>query len=250
MMYFDSAGLRLAYLDEGEGEPILLIHGFASNAHTNWVYPGWVSTLTRAGRRVIAIDNRGHGDSDKPHDSRFYPAQLMAQDAHRLLDHLDIARADVMGYSMGARITAFLALANPHLVRRAIFGGMGMAMIAGMGASQAVIAALEAPELDQISDPQGRAFRRFADATGSDLQALAACMRASRQRISARQISALQPPVLVAVGSDDELAGSPQGLAALIPGSQVLEIPNRDHMLAVGDKVYKSGVLAFLEADR
>ena len=126
MQHFDSDGLNIAYLDEGEGDPILLIHGFASNVRTNWIGPGWVTMFKQAGRRVIALDNRGHGDSDKPHDPDYYDAALMAEDARRLLDHLEIEKADVMGYSMGARITAFLSINHPDRVRSAVFGGLGI----------------------------------------------------------------------------------------------------------------------------
>ena len=103
MNSFSSNGIEIAYIDEGAGAPVLLIHGFASNVVTNWVDPGWVRTLVRAGYRVVAFDNRGHGRSEKLYDEAVYGAELMAEDARRLLDHLDIARADVMGYSMGAR---------------------------------------------------------------------------------------------------------------------------------------------------
>ena len=105
---------------EGDGDPVLLIHGFASSVKTNWIEPGWVSFLTRAGFRVVAFDNRGHGQSEKLYDRALYSAPLMAEDARRLMDHLRLSRADVMGYSMGARITAFLALKHPERVRTAI----------------------------------------------------------------------------------------------------------------------------------
>src|SRR5688572_28900585 len=110
---FDSDGVRLAFIDEGEGEPVLLIHGFASSVRANWIEPGWVSLLTRSGLRVVAFDNRGHGESQKLYDRALYSAPLMAEDAHRLMAHLGLPRADVMGYSMGARIAAFLALKHP-----------------------------------------------------------------------------------------------------------------------------------------
>ena len=247
MHHFDSDGIDIAYLDEGEGDPVLLIHGFASNAQTNWVGPGWVSALLRAGRRVIALDNRGHGQSEKPHDPAVYEAPMMAEDARRLLEHLRIERADVMGYSMGARITAFLSLNHPHRVRSAVFGGLGRGMVDGVGSPEPIIAALEADNMNHVSDPVGLAFRKFAEATKSDLAALAACMRSARRRISAADVATLRVPVLVAVGTKDDIAGSAQGLADLIPGAQVLDIPGRDHMLAVGDRAYKDGVLKFLE---
>jgi len=246
MNYFTSDKLRLAYRDEGEGDPILLIHGFASNSFVNWVYPGWSQVLMKSGRRVLAIDNRGHGESDKPHDSAFYSADQMAEDARRLLDHLDLERADIMGYSMGARITAFLAINHPDRVRSAVFGGLGINMIRGMQSSQEIIDALEAPTLADVPDEKGLAYRKFAEATRSDLKALAACMTASRKPISAEHVSGITAPVLVAIGTKDDVSGSGQELADLIPGARALDIPGRDHMVAVGDKVYKAGVLEFL----
>ncbi|WP_186386402.1 alpha/beta fold hydrolase [Stappia sp. TSB10P1A] len=248
MPHFDSAGLRIAYLDEGRGEPILLIHGFASNKHMNWVYPGWVKLLTEAGRRVIAIDNRGHGESDGSHDPEDYGAPTMAEDARRLLDHLGIERTDVMGYSMGARISAFLTLDHPQRVRSAVFGGLGYGMITGVGDPEPIAAGLEAAKLSDVTDRAARAFRAFAEQTNSDRLALAACMRSSRQKISEEQVSRITQPVLVAVGTKDEIAGSPERLARLMPRAKVLEIPGRDHMVAVGDKVYKAGVTGFLES--
>ena len=132
MQSFDSDGVEIAYLDEGEGEPILLIHGFASNLEANWIAPNWVRTLTEAGRRVIAYDNRGHGESEKLYDPELYGAPTMAEDARRLLDHLDIERADLLGYSMGARINVFLTFAHPKRVRSVVFGGLGFYMGRGM----------------------------------------------------------------------------------------------------------------------
>jgi pimeloyl-ACP methyl ester carboxylesterase len=246
MPVFRHDDLDIAYLDEGEGDPVLLIHGFASSKEVNWVQPGWVAALTQAGYRVVAHDNRGHGASSKLYDPERYHIGLMAQDALALLAHLKIERADVMGYSMGARIAAFLALRDPPRVRSAVLAGLGMTLVAGGGPGEAVAQALEADSLADVTDPTGRTFRVFADQTKSDRRALAACLRGSRQLMTREQAAALPPPLLIAVGTADPIAGSARDLAAIVPGAEVLDIPGRDHMKAVGDRVYKAGVLDFL----
>jgi pimeloyl-ACP methyl ester carboxylesterase len=195
---------------------------------------------------VIALDNRGHGDSSKLYDPAAYHTARMAEDVRALLDHLDVPRADVMGYSMGARITAFFALAHPSRLLRAVLGGLGIRLVDGVGLPESIADALEAPSLAQVSDPTGHMFRAFAEQTRSDLKALAACIRGSRQTLTREQVAAIGAPVLVAVGTKDTIAGSARELAALLPSGMPLDIPGRDHMLAVGDKVFKSAVLDFL----
>src|SRR6476646_1887721 len=246
MASFNYDGVEIAYLDEGESDAVVLVHGFASTKEVNWVNPGWVTTLTRAGRRAIALDNRGHGQSTKFYDPADYHTAKMAEDVRALLDHLELERADVMGYSMGARITAFLAMAHPERMRSAIFAGLGIKLVHGVGLPETVAAGMEAPSLEAVTDAQSRMFRSFAQQTKSDLKALAACIRGTRQTLSEAQVARIKLPVLVAVGTEDEVAGAPEPLAALIPGAQALPIPGRDHMLSVGDKVYKAGVLEFL----
>jgi pimeloyl-ACP methyl ester carboxylesterase len=246
MPRFRHDNVEIAFLDEGDGEPIVLVHGFASNAAVNWVQPGWLNFLADAGRRVIALDNRGHGASSKLYDPAAYHSAVMAGDVAALMDHLDLGRADVMGYSMGARITAFLALTQPQRVRSAILGGLGSGLIHGVGDPEDVAEALEAPALAAVSNPRGRMFRAFAEQTNSDLRALAACMRGSSQTLTAAELAAVRVPVLVALGSKDVVGGSAAELARLLPAGAALEIPGRDHMTAVGDKVFKQGVLTFL----
>jgi pimeloyl-ACP methyl ester carboxylesterase len=246
MPSFHNGAVEIAYLDEGEGEPILLVHGFASTKNVNWVYPTWVSELKKNGRRVIALDNRGHGDSSKLYDAEQYHISIMAGDVAALMDHLRIEAADIMGYSLGARITAWLAQSQPQRLRSAIFGGLGMGLIEGGGPGETVAKALEAPSLEDVTDPVGRTFRAFADQTRSDRRALAACLRGSRRTITRDDAAGIKVPVLIAVGTKDEIAGSAVALGKIIPGAKVLDIPNRDHMRAVGDKVYKTGVLDFL----
>jgi pimeloyl-ACP methyl ester carboxylesterase len=246
MESFNSDGVRIAYADEGKGDPILLIHGFASNVATNWRDPHWLYTLTAASRRAIAYDNRGHGQSEKLYDPDRYGAPSMAEDARSLLDHLKIGRADVMGYSMGARIATFLALAHPERVRSLILGGAGINLVRGMIGTGPVARALEAPRIEDVTNDTARSFRAFAEKTGSDLAALAACLRGPREKISAEDLARIAVPTLIATGSEDVIAGSGEALRNLIPGAQLLDIVGRDHMKAVGDRRFKQGVLDFL----
>jgi pimeloyl-ACP methyl ester carboxylesterase len=111
---------------------------------------------------------------------------------------------------------------------------------------ESIAEALEAPSLADVSDPMGRTFRAFAEQTKSDLRALAACIRGSRQTLAREDVAAIRAPVLVAVGTEDVVAGSAHELAALLPCGRALDIPRRDHMLAVGDKAFKAAVLRFL----
>ena len=188
MRFFNSAGVNIAYVDvapdEGAGDPILLIHGFASNHAVNWVNTLWVKSLTKAGYRAIALDNRGHGQSEKLYRPEDYDSFLMAEDSRRLLDHLGIERADVMGYSMGARIAAHMALADPERMRSLLIGGSGVHLVEGVGLPLGIADAMEARSLDDLTDPMQRMFRAFAEQTKSDLKALAACIRGSRQTMT------------------------------------------------------------------
>ena len=183
MPRFTHDGVEIAFLDEGEGEPIVLVHGFASTKEVNWVFPGWVTTLTRAGRRVIALDNRGHGESTKLYEPAAYHSSLMAEDVRALLDHLGLGRADVMGYSMGARITAFLALAHPERVRSAVLGGLGIRLVDGVGLPETVAQALEAAGACRCVRPHRLYVPRLrrADAFGSRARLPRACAARARR---------------------------------------------------------------------
>lgn len=246
MPHFTSSGLSLAYEVHGEGAPVLCVHGFASSGKVNWIDTGWVETLTEAGYQAITLDNRGHGHSDKPHDPEFYYPSQMAEDAIALLDHLGIDRAAVLGYSMGARIAAFMAFAHPERIVAAIFGGMGTNLIKGLSDGNDIIAGLRAPALSDLTHPTARQFRIFADHTGSDREALAACMETSRQPMARADVRRIDVPVLVAVGEADDMAGPPDALAELLPQGESVLIPKRDHMRATGDKVFKTAALEFL----
>jgi pimeloyl-ACP methyl ester carboxylesterase len=252
---FTHDGFDIAYIDlpavegqAGRGRPILLIHGFASSYMVNWVGPGWTQTLTQAGYRVIALDNRGHGASTKVYDPEPYSVRYMADDAAALLDHLGIGQAHVMGYSMGARIAAFMALRHPQKVATLILGGLGIGMVDGVGDWDPIAAALLAEDPASVTHSRGKMFRAFADQTKSDRRALAACIGTSRELLTEAEMKQIAQPVLVAVGTRDDVGGSPEELAGLLPRGESFAIEGRDHMLAVGDRSFKTRALEFLAA--
>jgi pimeloyl-ACP methyl ester carboxylesterase len=246
MQKFNSAGVEIAFSDEGQGAPVLLIHGFASNARVNWQATGWTKTLLDAGYRVITLDNRGHGESEKLYDPQAYSASIMADDAGRLLDFLNIKQAAVMGYSMGARISAFLTLQRPDLISKVIFAGLAERMILGVPGSDDIAAAMEAPSRADIKDRGALGFRVFAEQTKSDLKALAACIRSSRVKLKPEALAKIACPVLVVAGEVDDVSGPVQPLVDIIPEAKGVTLLGRNHMNAVGDVVYKKAVLAFL----
>jgi pimeloyl-ACP methyl ester carboxylesterase len=248
MPSFQRDNLEIAYLDEGEGEPIVLVHGFASNKEINWVLPGWTIALKNAGRRVIALDNRGHGHSTKPYDAASYAVEHMAGDTLALLDHLKLDRADYLGYSMGGRLGMYLSLKHPDRIRSASLGGIGASIITGPGRRTQIVAALEAPSAQDISDPVAKSFRVFAEQTRSDLKALIACMDGLRVQFSEAELRRIQVPMLIVRGGDDDdIAGPGAEIARVIPGCEYVELPRRNHMTAVGDRGFKEAVGGFLQ---
>lgn len=247
MQFFNSDGVDIAFLVAGEGPPVLLIHGFASTVDVNWGSTSWIDALVKAGHQVIAFDNRGHGASSKLYEPQSYGSPAMAEDARRLLDHLGIAETDVMGYSMGARIAARLAIRHPRRVRRLVLAGLAANLIDGVPGGEAVARALEAQSLEHVSGVEPRAFRRFAEQTGSDLMALAACMRAGREPMPVSELAKIHCPVLVIAGELDDTAGPVEPLVAALPNARGLILPRRNHMNAVGDRQYRAAVIEFLK---
>lgn len=249
MQFFSHDGFDLAFLDRQPasdvGDPVLMIHGFASSHTVNWVAPGWFKTLNDAGYRAVAIDNRGHGSSSMSYDEADYTPEKMASDAAALLGHLGIERAHVMGYSMGARISAFLALSDPDKVATLVFGGLGIGLVDGVGDWDPIAEALLAEDPADISHARGKTFRAFADQTRSDRRALAACIIGSRAELPEDEVARIAQPTLIAVGTRDDIAGSAEELVALMPKAEAFHIEGRDHMLAVGDKTFKQRVLEF-----
>ncbi|MEX0955880.1 MAG: alpha/beta fold hydrolase [Rhizobiaceae bacterium] len=247
MEAFSHEGFDLAYLDKGEGDPVLLLHGFGSSLTVNWVNPGWIKTLTEAGYRTIAFDHRGHGQSTKSYDPDDYRPAKMAGDAAALLDHLGLARAHVMGYSMGARVAAFVALGHPGIAATLILGGLGIGMVEGVGEWDEIADALLADDPAAVTGTRPQMFRAFADQTGSDRRALAACIETSRELIAPAQMGRIAQPALIAVGTEDDIAGAPQALADLMANATAFAIEGRDHMLSVGDRTFKARALEFLK---
>src|SRR6476620_7534613 len=199
MMEFVTAadGVRIAFEVVGQGDPILLIHGFGSDRNQNWRAPGWYQTLTGAGYSIIALDCRGHGQSDKPHRTEDYAESKMAEDALLVMKAAGHAQAFVMGYSMGGAIAIRLGFGHPPSVRALVTGGVGETYFSRTNAWRAAIAdGLLAPDDVALSTVQ-RMFREFAAQPGKDVQALAACMRASRDNLNPEQLMTISLPALI-----------------------------------------------------
>jgi pimeloyl-ACP methyl ester carboxylesterase len=248
MTEFTHNGTTIAYLDEGAGDPVVLVHGFASTKEVNWVYPGWIKPLKDAGYRVIALDNRGHGASTKYYETERYHIPEMTKDVIALLDHLKIEKADFVGYSMGARISAYAAAHYPSRVRSATLGGMGIHLVQNVSSGDTVARALEADRFEDVKDQVGREFRKFAEQTKSDLTARAALTRSHQRTVPREDAAKIRVPVQIVVGTKDTVAGSGAELAELIPNSKFVSLEGKDHMRTVGDAGFKNAVIEFLKA--
>jgi len=245
---FDSAGVEIAVDDVGNGDPVVLVHGYASSRHGTWRDRGWYEALADAGRRVVALDCRGHGASGKPHDPAAYDPDAMAGDVVRLLDHLGIETADLLGYSMGARISMHLLVDHGDRVGAAVLAGVGAATLRQESYSGDIADALEADDPADVEDPTARDFREFAEGRANDLAALAACRRASQAGmvLDEADLATISRPVLVVAGGADELVGDPGPLADAVPGATAETVPGRDHLTTVGDDRFRDVVLDFL----
>ncbi|HUO93978.1 MAG TPA: alpha/beta hydrolase [Rhizomicrobium sp.] len=242
-------GVRIAYETAGSGPSVLLVHGFAASRIQNWKAPGWYETLTEAGYRAVAMDCRGHGDSDKPHDPAAYDHTIMAEDIVAVMETANAAPCFLMGYSMGGFISIHVLMDHPDLVRKLVIGGVGGSYLGrAFGSRDAIADALVAADKNTIKDPISKRFREFAEQSGKDREALAACMRANRRPFTAAELKQSKRPVLVVCGENDDLTGPPGPLADAFADGRALVVPRRDHMTTVGDKVYKEAVLNFLRA--
>lgn len=247
MPTFDSDSVSIHYETFGEGPPVVLVHGFASSIQGNWVVTGWVRRLADAGRRVVALDCRGHGASDKPHDPAAYAGTAMSDDVIRLMDHLEMEQADLVGYSMGGGIALDLVLRHPRRFQRAVLGGVGSVFRSARNPG-AIARALATADQEAMANPVARAFREFAEQQGNDLQALAACMQRPRPNIEPSQLAAISVPVLIVVGEKDDIVNGADELARAIPGARLVVVPGCDHLTTVPDHRFKDAALAFLGA--
>ena len=244
-----SDGVTISYDDAGApgGKPVLLVHGFASNRDEGWKRTGWYAAFERRGQRVIAPDMRGHGQSGKPHDPASYAPDRRLADVTELLDHLGVERADVVGYSMGARLALGLAIRAPERVDNLVVGGIGQRLFTPSPQDDAMGRAMEAEDPATISEPMLQSFRHFADEQGEDRLALAAASRAKGLTLTTDELFVVRAPTLVVAGSRDQLAGDPQGLADHIRGAKAVTIQGCDHFNAIPHALLKATVFDFLD---
>jgi pimeloyl-ACP methyl ester carboxylesterase len=248
MAYFESNGVQIYYQEHGRGEPVMLVHGFASRADHNWG-EDWFKHLG-AQYRVVALDCRGHGKSGKPHDAEAYAGETMGNDVIALMDHLGIRRTLLMGYSMGARISLGLLRSYPERLRAVVLGGIGAVSASRPSFSRKpIVDALLAENASAVTDERAKQFRQFAEITGNDLKALAACMGANRGDLTAEDLAAkpIRVPTMIVIGTKDTLVGDPKLLRDSIPGSQLVMLEGHDHLSAPSDQHYKEAVLRFFK---
>ncbi len=235
----------------GQQPPVVLQHGFAADSLRNWEQSGVVAALLADGREVVAVDARGHGASDKPHDPERYGERAMAGDLASVADALQLDRFDLAGYSMGGIVSLVLAGTDPR-VRRLVVGGIGAGVVERGGLdtravrTTALASALETDDPASIPDPMAAAFRTFADSTGADRLALAAHVRAvNTEPLPLGDIAA---PTLVVAGVADPLAARPQVLADAIAGARLVTVPG-DHLGAVRTPEFTGALVGFLGDD-
>lgn len=246
---FFHQGLRLSYLDNhcpSAEIPVVMLHGFTASAKINWLDSAWITALTQAGRRVIALDARGHGQSDKPYNSDYYPSNVMIEDSIHLMTVLGFSQADFVGYSMGARMAAFAAIKYPEKVGKLLLGGMGINLKKGLGNPEPIAKALLAENLNHVRHRPARRFRRLAELGNNDLTALAYCILSSRQQISEQDLANIRAKTLIIVGDEDDTGGNPHELVPYIANSQALQIADCNHFNALTHAEFRNVGINFI----
>jgi pimeloyl-ACP methyl ester carboxylesterase len=253
MASFISGGVQIAYDDitpaGGADRTIVLIHGFASNRIEGWKRTGWYAAFERRRTRVIALDQRGHGESAKLYEPQAYERERLAADVLNLMDELGVERADMFGYSMGTRTALELAVAQPSRLSHLILGGVGGKLLekAPDVAGEPMADAMLAEDPSTISQPMLQSFRQFADEQGEDRKALAAVTRVRNMPFNHDALRDMPVPTLVVAGSGDEGAGDPEALARIFPHGRGVSIPGCDHFSAIPHALTKAAVFDFLD---
>lgn len=260
MPFFDNEGIKIYYEIEGEGPPVMMIHGFASHLEDNWKQTNWIKAL-KDNYRLILIDCRGHGKSDKPHDDSSY-GQKMTDDVVKLMDHLSIEKANFIGYSMGSYMTFRLLLSEPHLFISATLGGFILNIMQDEKESSSRresamrrIEAFKTDNIDEVTDPMAKGFRQFAELRGNDLKALAAVMKGlelgSETMVFSPQIKEtlkkINTPVMTVIGSNEMIPGDKTLIAQIVPNACHFQIQGKDHITVVRDPKFHMVVKAFLD---
>lgn len=223
-------GVDLAWHEAGEGRTVLLLHGLFSDAQTNWIRYGQAAEIAGRGFRVVMPDLRAHGASGKPHDPRYYPPDILAEDGLALIAHLELADYDLGGYSLGAR-TAVRMVARGAAPRRLILGGMGLRGLTTTGArTDHFKAILKGLGTHARGSPEWLA-EAFLKTTNGDPQALLPLLDTFVDTSEA-ELRAFAMPALVLSGSEDHDNGSAEALAAILPKGEYAAVPG-NHMSAV-----------------
>ena len=250
--FFESDGLQIHYKIFGKGNPLILVHGWGSDLKHNWVDTGWIDSLQSA-RQVIALDCRGHGQSDKPYDQKAYSYSIMARDVLHLMDHLNIAKTDIFGYSMGAFMIVHLLGHNKEKFTSVIMGGIGDETEQSKDA-QFIADALLAKNASQVINPLGKIYRSYVEINpNNDLKSLALSAlqmwpEGYPVQIGGVGLAEVDIPVLIINGEQDyPYVESDEKLAEAIPGSKLVRIPRKDHLTVVNSRRFKKEVLTFLE---
>lgn len=241
-------GLSIATYDFGnpDGPVVFALHGFSSSTIVNWHHTGWVRELTRAGYRVVAMDQRGHGASSKPHEPVAYRMATLVEDVRAVLDTYLLDEVAFVGYSLGARVGWHAALELPVHINRAVFGGIPDGEPLTRFRVDQATAFLE--DGTPVEDRLTQAYLTMAGGiAGNDLQALVALVEGMRGGLQPDPENPPQQPVLFATGSEDKILPKSKALAAATPTGEFFEIPGRNHFNAPTSRAFRDAAIAFLE---